>query len=98
MEMEMEGPAPCGDMVVAPREPGKTAGRGQANLETCLDGRVASVMGPPGAAMGSDFADMFDLSESLDDIPTRCTAGDQDGALTIWAVGKMLGRRTVDPR
>ena len=84
--------------VVAPWKPGATAELGQANLEACLDGRVASVMSQLGVAMGSEFAGMFDLSESFEDIPTEGMPRDQDGTLTIWVSDSMLSCRASDLR
>ena len=98
MEEEIEDTAPYGYAVVAPWGPGTTAEQGQANLETRLDGRVASVMDRLVTAMGSEFAGMFDLSESFDAIRTEGMARDQDSILTIWVPDSMLGCRAGDLR
>ena len=91
-------PRPYWYAVVAPWEPGAAEELGLANLEARLDGRVASVMGQLGVAMGSEFAGMFDLSESYEEIPTEGMPRDQDGTLTIWVSDSMLSCRASDLR
>ena len=97
-EKEIEDRAAYWYAVIAPREPGTTAGQGQENLETCFDGKVASVTGPLGTVLGLEFAGMFDLSESFDDMPTRGMPRDYDGVLTIWMVDSTLGCRNGEFR
>ena len=97
--VEVPAEVPDGMMVIPTWEPGTTLQDAQANLDACLDTRVTSVMGPLGAAMGSEFAGMFDLFESFDDIPVGSDfPGDEDGVFTIWIVGSMLGCWTGDLR
>ena len=48
-------------------------------------------MGPRDTVTGSEFAGMFDLFESFDDIPTEGLPGDEDDESTIWVVGSMPG-------
>ena len=55
------------------------------------------MMGPLVAAMESESAGMFDLSESFDDISTGGMPGDGDTVSAIRAAGSMLDRWKGDP-